>query len=150
MKINWGTKLVFFAACFMVFVVSMVIVISRQEVTLVDDNYYEKGLNYQKEIDNNASADSTITLQYGKVQLGAQMGSNAIIIEKTSPGDIPEAILQYYRPSNPALDQKFKTEILSGKQLIHSVAALSAGKWKAVLTWKVGEKEYKIEKEFDR
>ncbi len=52
MKINWGTKLAFFAILFMVFVVSMVVVISRQDMPLVEDDYYEKGLNYQKEIDN--------------------------------------------------------------------------------------------------
>ncbi len=150
MKINWGTKLVFFAACFMVFVVSMVIVISRQDVPLVDENYYEKGLNYQKEIDNNAASDTTITLSFGEAQMKPNKFSKVIIIEKSSPGDISEAIIQYYRPSNPKMDQKIKTQILSGKQLMHSVEDLAAGKWKAVLTWKLGEKEYKIEKEFDR
>ena len=49
MKINWGTKLVFFALLFMTFIVTMVVIISRQDVPLVEEGYYEKGIRYQDE-----------------------------------------------------------------------------------------------------
>ena len=52
MKINWGTKLAFFAVLFMGFVVYMVIRISQTDIGLIEEDYYEKGINYQKEIDS--------------------------------------------------------------------------------------------------
>jgi hypothetical protein len=150
MKINWGTKLVFFALLFMIFVVSMVFVISRQDVALVDDNYYEKGLNYQKKIDNSASIDSSIAIEIALVQTGNQSPEKALFILKSTDGDIYDANIQYYRPSNPRLDQQFKTQILGKKRMKHSLQSLAPGIWKAVLTWYEGEKEYTIEKEFER
>lgn len=144
MKINWGTKLVFFALLFMIFV------ISRQEVALVDDNYYEKGLNYQKEIDNNASIDSSIAIEIAYVQTSNHSPEKALFILKSSAGDILDANIQYYRPSNPSLDQQFKTQILGKKRLKHSLQSLAPGIWKVVLTWNQGEKEYRVEKKFER
>jgi hypothetical protein len=49
MKLNWGHKLVFFTILFMLFIITMVVAISRQKVDLVDTNYYEKGIQYQDE-----------------------------------------------------------------------------------------------------
>jgi hypothetical protein len=101
MKINWGTKLAFFAILFMVFVVSMVVVISRQDMPLVEDDYYEKGLNYQKEIDNNANMDSLITMDIVRIGNGPIEGDISLAIEKKSLGKIEEAELYFYRPSDP-------------------------------------------------
>ena len=50
MKINWGTKLVFFALLFMTFIVVLVVRIMRTDMPMVEDDYYEKGLNYQQAI----------------------------------------------------------------------------------------------------
>ena len=145
MKINWGTKLVFFALVFMVFIVTLVVIISRQDVALVDDNYYEKGLNYQKEIDNNYKVDSTISIEIAVV--GEE---KMLFVRKGSEGDILDANIKYYRPSNPKLDQQFKTQILSGKRLNYSLKSLEPGMWKVVLFWNEGDKEFKIEKDFER
>ena len=46
MKINWGHKLVFFMVVFMLFIVVLIYHISRQQVDLVDKNYYEKGITH--------------------------------------------------------------------------------------------------------
>jgi hypothetical protein len=145
MKINWGTKMVFFAVLFMLFIVTLVLVISKQDVALVDDNYYEKGLNYQKEIDNNKKMDSTISLEIN--QFGEE---KALLVMKSSEGDILDARIKYYRPSNPKMDQQFKTQILSGKRSKHSLKGLEPGIWKVALLWNEGDEEFKIEKEFER
>lgn len=148
MKINWGTKLGIVAACFMIFVVSMVVVISRQDVPLVEENYYEKGLNYQKEIDNNASVDSTVNILILKE--GSYSSNPVVEVSKMSAGSIKSADLYFYRPSNPELDKHFTLDLVSGKTASFPLTDLSPGKWKISLNWKEGEKQFKVEKEFDR
>jgi hypothetical protein len=149
-KINWGTKLAFFAILFMIFVVSMVFVISRQDMPLVEADYYEKGINYQSEIDNNAQVDSLISMKIANVQVGNQpMGLN-LFIEKKSDGDIAEADLFYYRPSDPKLDQHQKISIPSKKLIALPLADLIQGKWIIKLTWMQAEKKFELKKEFDR
>jgi hypothetical protein len=148
MKISWGTKLGFFAALFMIFVVSMVVVISRQDVPLVEENYYEKGINYQKEIDNNAMVDSTIGIAYLKE--GEYANNPVVQISKGSGGNIKDAELYFYRPSNPELDKKFTLTLNSGKVEMFDVKDFQQGKWKVSFSWKEGDKQFKVEKEFDR
>lgn len=150
MKINWGTKLGFFAILFMIFVVSMVVVISRQDMPLVDENYYEKGLNYQKEIDNNANMDSLITMSIIKNGNGADVEEFSLLIEKKSPGTIEGAELYYYRPSDPKLDQHQKLTLLTDARMMLPLKDLSPGKWQIKLSWTEGDKVFEIKKEFDK
>jgi hypothetical protein len=150
MKINWGTKLAFFAILFMVFVVSMVVVISRQDMPLVEDDYYEKGLNYQKEIDNNANMDSLITMDIVRIGNGPIEGDISLAIEKKSLGKIEEAELYFYRPSDPNLDHHKKFSLLPESRMVLPLKDLAAGKWQIELTWMDAGKKYEIKKEFDR
>ena len=47
MRMNWGMKIVVGLAAFMIFIVSVgVYMVSRDTDTLLDDDYYEKGLTY--------------------------------------------------------------------------------------------------------
>ncbi|RZL34263.1 MAG: nitrogen fixation protein FixH, partial [Pedobacter sp.] len=50
---NWGTKLVLGMAAFMLFVIGMVVYMFRVHGndSLVEEDYYEKGLDYDKEYD---------------------------------------------------------------------------------------------------
>ena len=50
-KLNWGQKMILFAGIFMIMVIGMVSKMMASGETLVEDDYYEKGMNYQKEID---------------------------------------------------------------------------------------------------
>lgn len=45
---NWGTKLVIAMAAFMIMILSMVVVMIRQDVSLVEKDYYPKGQAYQE------------------------------------------------------------------------------------------------------
>ena len=51
MKISWGTGIVIGIVVFVVFTLSMTVIFMTQDVHLVTDNYYEKTLTYQDEID---------------------------------------------------------------------------------------------------
>ncbi len=50
-KWNWGTKLVVAMAAFMLMVLAFVVVMFRQEVSLVEKDYYPRGQAYQEMIE---------------------------------------------------------------------------------------------------
>jgi hypothetical protein len=47
---NWGTKLVIAMAAFMIMIISMVVVMISQDISLVEKDYYPKGQAYQEMI----------------------------------------------------------------------------------------------------
>lgn len=142
MKINWGTKLAFFALSFMIFVVTMVVIISKQDVPLVEQNYYEKGLNYQKQIDNNQSLGEQVKIDVD--------GNNLFIIN-ASPQKIEAGKIDYYRASDPTMDkgEMVKSVINPGDTSVFALPNLEKGKWKVSFSWKWDSKDYLLEKEFD-
>jgi len=58
MKINWGTKLVMAMAAFMTMLIIFVVLMMREDVNLVESDYYPKGQNYQAIIDKKQHADA--------------------------------------------------------------------------------------------
>ena len=51
MKINWGTKLAISMAAFMIMIIVFVVLMMREDVNLVEKDYYPRGQNYQEIID---------------------------------------------------------------------------------------------------
>lgn len=141
MRINWGTKLVFFTLIFMAFIVTLVVIISRQDVPLVEQNYYEKGLEYQHQIDNSQRVDSLFSV------LVSPDGLEVMPLETRLQG---KYTVFFYRPSDPAMDKEFEDQPVSGKKAVYDLGQLASGKWKVGIYWDEEGKSYRIERELDR
>ena len=50
-KVNWGTSIFFVIISMLVFMAVLIYISSRQNIDLVEDNYYEKSIDYQKHIE---------------------------------------------------------------------------------------------------
>lgn len=146
MKINWGTKLVFFALLFMTFIVVLVVRIMRTDMPMVEDNYYEKGLNYQEEIDNSAHTDSMVQFNVFNDDSGYQH----LVVLNVSSADIPDGKLTFYRPSNKEEDAEAQVFIQSKKVFEFPLHTLKPGKWTLKFTWTRNGNRYKIEKPITR
>lgn len=128
MKLHWGHKLTFFAGIFMLFVVFMVYRISSQQIDLVDQHYYERGVKYQEELNKFDAAQKvhpviTYSGREQQLQLAVQT---------------PHAIkgrLYIYRPSDAALDGEAPFETNASGIASWSTAALTKGVWKATFEW---------------
>ena len=79
MKITWGTKLVIFMAMFMGFIILMAVRMMKEDISLIQTDYYEKGENYQTIIDENKGVDSLVNFQF--IQ-----NNNESILEKKLKG----------------------------------------------------------------
>lgn len=140
MKINWGHKLVFFGLSFMFFVGFMVYKISTQKVDLVDDNYYEKGVRYQEEInkfDATSGIENNITFD---------LNQQLITFKSNAKGLSGKAL--FYRPSDVNLDFETDFTLNENGEFTYSTAQLAKGVWKVTFEWNLNGKLMAAEKQF--
>lgn len=136
-KISWGTGIVIAIIIFVVFTLATTIYLMNQKVDLVTEDYYKKGLEYQKQIDSEER-----TNQYSD-QISIQSDGQFVLI------DFPESIqsnqvsgeILFYRPSDSELDVKIPISLSNQKQVI-PVSSLKKGFWRIKLNWSYKDKNY--------
>ena len=136
-KISWGTGIVIAIIIFVVFTLATTVYLMNQKVDLVTEDYYKKGLEYQKQIDSEER-----TNQYSD-QISIQSDGQFVLI------DFPESIqsnqvsgeILFYRPSDSELDIKIPISLSNQKQII-PVSSLKKGFWRIKLNWSYKDKNY--------
>ncbi|MEM9142072.1 MAG: FixH family protein [Bacteroidota bacterium] len=140
MKINWGTGIVLAFIGFIGFILFFVVRMNmdqRADHDLVTDEYYQKELAYQKEIDaetNTKALREPIQLQKTKegllIQFPRSMNTQNI-----------KGTVSLYRPSNKHLDFDLPIR-LSNTHLLIPDNRLLDGRWDIKLFWEYGGKPY--------
>lgn len=139
MKINWGWSIAIFYSLFVIVMVFMVMKSTQNKPKMVQENYYEKDLNYEafrQKRQNGAALKDLVNISYEARdrQLKISFPGNLENIE----GDIT-----MYRPSNQYLDKNFKLDLDSmGDMIIPLDKSLAPGKWKIQLDWKNESQEF--------
>jgi hypothetical protein len=136
---NWGQKLVAFTLVFMVFIVALVVVISRQKVDLVDDNYYEKGILYQEEINKFDVADSI------KHEVYFDMPKGVLYFATNVPS--MNGQMHFYRPSDARMDFTVPFKVKKDGMYEYSTTSLAKGVWKVTFEWVLNGKKMASEKQ---
>lgn len=127
MKFNWGHKLVFFGVCFMLFVMGMVFYMTQKKNELVDENYYEKGIRFQEELNKfNATEGKDIDFSYA---------TSATEIQFRIPYPSTPVKIQLYRPSDSKLDQNIEITTDADGKAVLSTSAMAKGLWQVKLEW---------------
>jgi len=122
-KFNWGQKMIFFAIIFMLMVVGLVAKMMGHSEQLVDENYYEKGLQYQKELD--AHKNLNYHLEF--------IPQNQQIIFASPDADSVKLIAK--RPSNAALDFSMTLVSDGNQNFIFPTDQMAKGLWNIHLEW---------------
>ena len=130
----------FFAACFMGFVVFMVIRISQTDVPLVEEGYYEKGIKYQEQINISGNTDSFAALNFENSEINVLNMDDSTSIKGS---------LKLYKPNNPKLDKEFAVNLNPLAILEVDMSTYEKGKWKLSLTWTRNNTQYSTEKEIE-
>lgn len=133
---NWGTKIVLGMVTFMMFIVCMVVYMFHVHGrdALIEENYYEKGINYNTEYDAkqnvfNDQAKPNITIT-----------QTQIIIQLKDSATYELALM---RPSNSAEDVKLKGNTTGNTNLILvERATMAKGMWFLNLQWHAANKDY--------
>ncbi|MFI5238089.1 MAG: FixH family protein, partial [Ignavibacteriales bacterium] len=127
----WGTGIVIGIVVFVVISITMTVIFMTQDVSLVSDNYYDKSLVYQGEIDNQnrtKSLDEQVEINFNGEVINILFPST--YLDKNISGEI-----YFYRPSNSKLDFKLPLELNEeGNQMI-LVKNFEKGFWRMKLNW---------------
>lgn len=136
MKFSWGTGIVVAIIVFMVITIATVIFMMNQKVDLVSDNYYEKGINYQEQIDMENRSQ--------RLKSSVQMQIKDDLFEILFPVDFEQQTLSgeifFYRPSDSRKDFRLQLNLTDLRQLI-PVKGLEKGFWRVQLNWNLNNKE---------
>ena len=134
MRMNWGMKIVVGLAAFMIFIVSVgVYMVSRDTDTLLDDDYYEKGLTY----DDVYQRKQNLVDDGAKPALKVDRDTLFItFVQYDNKGEI-----FFRRPSDGSLDQKIPFAT-STNVFALPIASFSKGNWSLEITWESNRKPY--------
>jgi nitrogen fixation protein FixH len=140
MKFNWGTGIVLAFVAFIIFILYFVVLSFRDPASnhdLVTDDYYQKELKYQDDLDAAKNLEVAGSgMRVALVEEGLQIG----FPEYMEPSKI-KGTVSLYRPSNKQLD--FKTPIqLSERQLLIPKSRLLDGRWDIRVEWMYEDKPY--------
>lgn len=137
---NWGTKVVLGMIAFMVFIVAMVVYMFsvHGNDALVDEDYYEKGINYNQEF--NARQNMLDDGAVPKVEITGKL-------IRIRLKDSASYELKLMRPSTVKDDVKDSGSTVSDSNLIIiSTANMHKGLWFLELKWRTGGKDYLFKK----
>jgi nitrogen fixation protein FixH len=139
----WGVGSFAAYGAFVVFVLAMVLFASIQNVELVENRPYEKGLAYQDRIDQmnrTAALDSSVIIEPRMASQALAVRFPGIAHENEVRGEV-----RLFRPSNERLDRRWELNLDSvGRQEI-SIAGLARGLWRIEIAWTVDSIAYYYE-----
>lgn len=132
MKLHFGHGVFFFATLFVGFILYLVIQMISQPIDLVEQNYYEKGLDYQTVINHKKNEVASFKT---KQEL------ETFKIESISDLTAKSCFVKFYRPSDSQLDTSFIVPLNEGSGTA-SLKKLSKGLWRYTLSYQKGGEWY--------
>ncbi len=135
---NWGKGIITGMVLFMIFILSMCIYMFRMPADEYDHQYYEKGLNFDKDF----YKERQVYNDHAQPEINISGKDVTIIFVESAAGTV-----RFIRPSSEALDKTFQLNTNNGKDTRLSVSSLVAGQWQMVLEWKSSNKSYLYHKE---
>ncbi len=136
---DWGKGILLTIIAFVGFILTLVVISVRQDdIHLVTENYYEKEIRYQDQIDRESAS--------------AGLDREVLVFDAPSKSillDLPigaKGNLQLFRPSDARLDQELVLDITDvGKKSV-PLDKLKSGYWRVQLTWTENGVEFYREK----
>jgi nitrogen fixation protein FixH len=141
---HWGRGIFISIIIFLAGTAFMIAIAVNSPSDLVVKDYYEKGVEYQEQIDriNRTNALSeNVAIEYTGNGLFIQ------IPKMFSPEKIRGEVL-FYRPSDSKEDLRIPLSIDTSGTALISTAGLGKGFWKAELSWSADDKGYFKETSF--
>ncbi len=130
---NWGWRITIVYSLFALTMIGAVIYSTTLDVNLVEEDYYEKEVNYQQVINKkeNALRDSA-TFDV------AVVGDSVVI---HFPTTVAQGKAYFIRSADVNNDKKFELKVLNGKQTF-SKELFKAGTYNLQIDWKGNSADY--------
>ncbi len=139
MNIDWGKKLTITMIIFAGIMATMVTIAMRQNIDLVDKNYYKKELAFQEQIDGMQNSKNNEALEIYMINNDPNIYFQ--FKDKVNDGEI-----HLFRPSNAEFDLKLPIKTDKDRKQIVSMENLEKGLWRVKVTWTSKGDSYYFEK----
>ena len=134
---NWGTKIFLALAVFMIGIVAAgVYMVSRNSDSLVENDYYERGINYDEVYLRRQN------VQTHRARPSVSITGDALHVRFVHGGNTGDLLLR--RASDQSQDVKIPFSV-AGDVLQVPVRDLRAGAWDLQLIWQSGELAFQYE-----
>jgi hypothetical protein len=143
-KFNWGTGILISIIVFMIITIGTVVFLMNQDVDLVASDYYDKGIQHQKQIDRENRTNSMSEA----VQIIPENGFVRLAFPKSYSQKSLTGTIQFYRPSDSKKDFALAVSIDTVAQQLIPTQNLEKGYWKVKLNWTLDSIEYYKESSF--
>ena len=142
---NWGHRIAIGFATFVLITIGVTIYLMNQKVDIVTDNYYEKELKYQEQLDKVARTRAL------KESVEITNTGKELIIKFPNLPDKNQSkdLISLYRPSDDSKDVKIPILTDTSRTQVVSVDRLVKGYWKVKINWTSGGSEYYYESVFN-
>jgi hypothetical protein len=140
-KIGWGTGIFITIVLFVAGMGFLVVLSSRQKFSMVEEGYYPKGIEYQKQINK---LELTKAL---KEQPSAEQKDDSVIVHfsKDFIGKSLKGTVHFYRPSDDVGDQTYNIKLNDSLNQSFPTKNLLSGRYIVKLEWKAESKDYYAE-----
>ena len=142
-KSRWGVGIFALYGGFVIFILICVAFASLQDFDLVAQDYYQKGIEYQTQIDKlnrTAASGDAPTIGFDR-----QSRSILVAFPQTKTSALAKGTVTLFRPSNAQWDRTIPLDLASdGKQSI-AAETFAKGRWRVKVDWSVGDTSYYAE-----
>lgn len=137
---NWGKGITIFMIAFMAFIGSMVYYAFTKNADLVDDNYYNNEINYDK----NKESKSNYNILADKIILSQK--EEGVVFQ--FPENVVQTIdgkITFYRPDQKKYDREFNLTLNENNQQVLDYTNFKEGYYDVSVEWTDGSKNYIFE-----
>ena len=138
MKINWGTGIVIALVVMisgMIFLVSIAI---RQDYDLVDNDYYQKSVNYQQHIEKVKNTEALAE------KIRFDQSTDTLKITFPDLGNVQEysGEIHFYSPVEEKRDETIKLKLNGNFVQSIGLKSLKSGRYTIKIDWSAGKTSY--------
>ena len=141
MKFNWGTGILIFLIIFLMAAAGFIFFAMRQDVNLVHQDYYEKGVDHSTQMKVQARS----VVYHDSIHTSQQETFLVIALNESLAERIDSGNVILFRPSDRNLDLDMPLEI-SGSSIIIPKSSLTSGRYILKLHWYTGGLKYEVDK----
>lgn len=141
MRLNWGWGIAIFLLLFLVALIGFVIFAWNQDVNLVHDNYYEKGVDYSAQLEKESRSALFSNL------ISAENYGDSLLIRFPAfvAQGIDSGMVLFFRPSDHKKDLTFNMNFRDSI-LIFEKEKLIPGRYTLKMSWFSGGIDFEVDK----
>jgi hypothetical protein len=140
-RISWGTGVVVAVGIFLCGMLALVVISTREDVSLVHARYFDRGQQYGTRLRAMERAQAL----RDPLTVRVERGIATVAYPRTAAPREVTGTVTLYRPSNGALDRTLAVAPDSVWKQSIPVAGLESGLWRIQVEWKMGGEYFYVE-----